>query len=179
MTTLQIVLWTLEIQEERVDLDVAKSAYRKLMHVWHPDKHQTKDTIKTATRKSQEIIRAYELLTKYIQKHGPFRIKIKGKKANSSSRTESRQGRKKEPKPGFPDKTVLEVFFKSSHIVSAGYNEKSKKLYIKFKDNVVYEYTNVGNKVWEEFKTAKSHGRFANSNIYYSFKYRRCTEAEL
>ncbi len=72
--------------------------------------------------------------------------------------------------PGFPDPDVFEVFVKSSHIVSAGYNRTTATLYIKFDGNVVYSYIHVPESVFSAFMSAESHGKFAHRNIYHQYE---------
>lgn len=174
MTGIHAVLDILKIQDQHVDLGVVKSAYRKIMLIWHPDKHQGEAAIKAATRKSQEINNAHDILIKHIKAHGPITIRRDSRTATKPKPTASRQSYNKQAsRPGFPDKTVSEIFLKSSHIVSAGYRATKRKMYIKFKGGAVYEYSNVPKHIWEDFLAAKSHGKFAHANIYHSFKYRR------
>jgi len=170
------MLTILEIQGQIIDFDVVKASYRKLMLIWHPDKHQGQDRIRAATRRSQEINNAYEILTEYIETYGPISMKF-GIKTGFTSERPRHEYSQQEFTPGFPDETVFEVFIKSSHIVSAGYNASSKKLYIKFDCGSVYEYLDVEKLVWNEFLEACPHGTYANKHIYRSYKYRKCTES--
>lgn len=67
---------------------------------------------------------------------------------------------------GFPDPTVYEVFLKSSHLLSTGYNRTNETLFIKFKGGVIYSYLHVPESVFLEFLAAESHGAFAQQQIY-------------
>ncbi len=71
---------------------------------------------------------------------------------------------------GLPDPSVHEVFVRSSHIVSTGYNQTNETLYIKFKGERVYSYLSVPEVTFLEFLAARSKGTYANRNIYRSFE---------
>jgi len=48
----------------------------------------------------------------------------------------------------------------SSNIMSAGYDSGSETLEIEFKDGSVYQYYNVSEHLYEQFKAAPSKGQF-------------------
>lgn len=177
--TLAKALEILGIPDVHAGIDTVKAAYRRLMLRWHPDRFRESDAVRKATVRAQEINNAYEIVTEYIELHGGF-----GRDSSDTWEQESSRPRharhsygRRGFTPGFPDETVFEVFVKSSHIISTGYNPTQQILYIKFDSNQVYEYTGVPSRIWEGFMAAESHGRYARRNIYHSFRYRRCGEA--
>ena len=177
MSTISESLKILGIDNGKIGIAEVKYAYRGLIRKWHPDRFQLPKDILNATRRSQEINNAYEILTEYIEINGSISaVQIKH---TSLARTTSPSHRyaNRTFTPGFPDETVFEVFVKSSHIVSAGYNPHSRKMYIKFDRGEVYEYFEVPEHIWDKFMMAESHGKYAHKYIYWNFSYRRCTES--
>ena len=179
MSTISESLQILNIDGKNIGTVEVKYAYRRLMRKWHPDRFQLPKDILNATRRSQEINNAYEILTEYIEINGPIQISASQIKHTSLARTASPNHiyANRTFTPGFPDEAVFEVFVKSSHIVSAGYNPHSRKMYIKFDRGEVYEYSKVPGHVWDEFMMAESHGKYAHKYIYWNFSYQRCTES--
>ena len=53
----------------------------------------------------------------------------------------------------------------SSNIMSAGYDSASETMEIEFKDGAVYQYYNVNEHLYEQFKSAPSKGQFFNIYI--------------
>ncbi|MDB4511279.1 KTSC domain-containing protein [Akkermansiaceae bacterium] len=172
--TLYQALIILKIDDEEVSLSRVKFGYRGQMKKWHPDLFGDEKSISEATEKCQGINNAYSILTEHIEDHGPIRNRVtvdKTKERSPQYRYES-----KPFTTGFPDASVFEVFMKSSNVLSAGYNDTKNTLYIKFKSNDVYEYSNVKPEVWERFQAAESHGKFGNKYIFRAYKYRKCSE---
>lgn len=169
------------------DLKQLKAGYIRLIKEWHPDRFLI-DPLKydLATEKAKQLNLAFEFLSEFLEKSGGVYIhrpatttKDTGPASNASSYTKKRYRPERryegEPySPGFPDRGVTEIFVKSSHIISIGYNSPSKILYIKFKGNNIYKYFNVPSSVFDEFLAAESHGKFAHKSIYHSFEYERC-----
>ena len=178
MSTICESLQILTIGDKNIGIAEVKHAYRRLMRKWHPDRFQLPEDIFNATKRSQEINNAYEILTEHIGIYGSVQISAAQARRTSPARTASPCHRyaNRTFTPGLPDEIVFEVFVKSSHIVSAGYNPHSRKMYIKFDRGEVYEYSEVPRHVWDEFMMAESHGKYAHRFIYRTFSYRRCTE---
>jgi curved DNA-binding protein CbpA len=164
----------LGLSEDGLSEDSLKKCYRQQISKWHPDRHVGEDACRTATEKSKQINRAYEILSELIEELGEEAFQS----SNNQEREYAAQHRYRGDHftPGFPDETVLEVFVKSSHIVSAGYNARELKLFIKFLGDRVYEYSSVPESIFEGLVSAQSPGRFANKSIYKTFEYRRCSE---
>lgn len=59
----------------------------------------------------------------------------------------------------------------SSNIEGAGYNNKTKQLWVAFKGNKVYRYDLVPRKLFEELLQAESKGKYLNENIKGNFKF--------
>lgn len=170
-------LQVLNIKDKNIGIAEVKQAYRRLMRMWHPDRFQLSEDILNATKRSQKINNAYEILTEHIKINGSVHNSEAHIPNTSSVRTASPDHRYTNftSTSGFPDATVLEVFVKSSNIASAGYNPYTRKMYIKFHRGGVYEYSEVPEQVWDEFMKAESHGQYAHRHIYWTFPYRRCT----
>jgi DnaJ-class molecular chaperone len=161
--------------------DEVKAAYRTLMKRWHPDKFQSEQDIATATAKAQRINEANCLLEEWLESR-PEHDEPQGRSDSFSQWSTSSNERahytykKRAFTPGFPDETAFEFFVRSSNIISAGYNGNTRKMYLKFHDNSVYEYLDVPPELFQEFMQAVSHGKFAHRQIYPNRKYRRCEE---
>lgn len=59
----------------------------------------------------------------------------------------------------------------SSNIEGAGYNNKTKQLWVAFKGNKVYRYDLVPKKLFEELLQAESKGKYLNEHIKNNFKF--------
>lgn len=159
-----------------------KAAYRRLMLQWHPDRHfSNPDAVAAAVVKAQELNAAYELLTELLEEGwSPSQPQGStdhsgGAAAGSHASYKTRHTYQGEAfAPGFPDPLVVEVFLKSSHIISTGYDKARAWLYIKFTGNRVYRYHGVPEQVFEQFVGAESHGKYAYANIYRVFRTDRC-----
>lgn len=192
----------LELEGQRISKEDLKSSYRKLILRWHPDRHSGDEAVRYATAIAQKVNLAYEVLARSLEDSAFI---VNPSKMDSTSDNESprrqRYGKtRSEPKAsrprievssrrrfwhdvvehGFPDETVFEVFFESSHLVSAGYDPITRTLYQKFMGYsggiVVYRYFDVPISVWNELLAAPSKGSFAYRNINYSYRYERCVE---
>ena len=175
--TISKSLQILNINDKNIGIAEVKQAYRGLIRKWHPDRFQLSEDILNATKRSQEVNNAYEILTEHIKINGPVQISEAQIQNTSSARTASPSHKyaNHTSTSGFPDATVFEVFLKSSNIVSAGYNSHTRKMYIKFHNGGVYEYSEVPEHVWDEFMKEESHGKYARQYICWTFSYRRCT----
>jgi hypothetical protein len=178
--TLSASLATLELTTSGlIEMPEVKTAHRRLQKIWHPDLHIGKETLLAAHEKAVSINNAYELITEHIELHGPIRNVVSKETfqpENKATYPPKHRWNDRQFTPGFPDETVFEVFVKSSNLLSIGYNPNTKKLYVKFQNNSVYEYTDVPDYVFYRFLNAESHGKFAYAEIYNGFAYRCCTE---
>jgi hypothetical protein len=156
-----------------------KAAYRKLIWQWHPDRNLSDPELHTRAVHNAKLINVtYEFLSELLETTGG----VYQRPAAATSRTRyswsdiqpERTYEGKRYTVGFGDLSVTEVFLKSSHIVSTGYNRSSRILYIKFSGNSVYMYYDVPEHVFEAFVAAPSHGKFANAYIYRRFRHQRC-----
>lgn len=154
-----------------------KSAYRREILKWHPDKfHNDPANLPAATERAKEINVANEYLCE-LHESGVLPRSTRRTNGQRSSqpqpqdtyRTQHTYNRKPFT-PGFPDPGVFEVFVRSSHIISAGYNRTTQTLYIKFDEDVVYSYLHVPESVFAAFMAAESHGKFAHRNIYHQYQ---------
>jgi KTSC domain len=60
---------------------------------------------------------------------------------------------------------VERVELPSRSIKAAGYDPERSLLEVEFRSGVMYRYGGVPEKVYQEFLTAESHGRYFNQNI--------------
>lgn len=151
-----------------------KAAYRREISKWHPDRFQSDSAnLFFSTERSKKINAAYEHLSKLheigsLPRSATHTTPRRTPQPQQSYDTQNTYHRKSYT-PGFPDRGVVEVFVKSSHIVSAGYKRSSMTLYIKFGDNAVYSYLHVPETVYAAFISAQSHGKFAHRQIYFQY----------
>ena len=61
---------------------------------------------------------------------------------------------------------------KSSNILSVGYDNSTKSLYVNYKSGI-YKYDNVESSVYENLMSSDSKGRFMNENIKGNYNYSR------
>ena len=161
-----------------------KIAYRREMSIWHPDRfHGDPEKHAKATEHAKMINAAYEYLSE-LHESGALPAKSHEARAgysNSQGSARSHQQeyrtkhtyRKQGFQPGFPDPNIIEIFLKSSNIVSTGYNRQLHLLYIKFAGGAVYIYDGVPEHIYNSFLSADSHGKFAHAYIYKIYRYRR------
>jgi hypothetical protein len=64
-------------------------------------------------------------------------------------------------------------YVSSSNIVSAGYDPATETLEVEFQNGSVYQYYNVSQSVYEEFKSTPSKGKFIAYQIKNSYPYSR------
>ena len=111
-------------------LDELKITYRRLIQRWHPDRHHG-DAVKyeIALEGAKAINAAYEYLSEVLEAGlVPPKARMADATSTSSWRSaadayRTRRTYQQQPyRAGFPDQSVLEVFVKSSNIVSIGYN---------------------------------------------------------
>ena len=58
----------------------------------------------------------------------------------------------------------------SSNLAAIGYDPNSAVLCIEFKDGSAYEYFDVPQHEYDGLMSADSHGKYANQNIYKSYR---------
>lgn len=62
---------------------------------------------------------------------------------------------------------------KSSQIASIGYHAESKTLVVKFKNNAMYSYSDVPEKIFNELMAAESVGKYFHARVKSIFKYQK------
>ncbi len=150
----------LGLQSVRTEAEL-KSAYRPLILRWHPDRHHGTAVYTMALARAKAINEAYRYLSSALEDaYAP----------DPSHRTSSRPA----STDGFPDASVLEIFVKTSSILSVGYNSASSDLYIKFIGNRVYRYSAVPPHVFEALMSASSLTTFANKHVVPRYAYEVC-----
>ncbi len=61
----------------------------------------------------------------------------------------------------------------SSNIRKTEYDTESKSLMVEFNNGLKYEYENVPHQLYTQFRLSESQGKFFNSKIAKTFKYKR------
>ena len=61
----------------------------------------------------------------------------------------------------------------SSNLVKTEYDTESKKLITTFKNGLRYEYEDVPHNIFAQFRLSESPGKFFNSQISRTFKYKK------
>lgn len=63
------------------------------------------------------------------------------------------------------------INFSSSTVAKIGYESSTSTLEIEFHNGNIYQYFDVPEQIWEEFKSAASQGKFLSQNIKGQFRY--------
>ena len=61
----------------------------------------------------------------------------------------------------------------SSNLVKSEYDVESKQMIVEFKNGQRYEYEEVPHKVYAEFRQSESQGKYFNSKISKTYKYKK------
>jgi hypothetical protein len=61
----------------------------------------------------------------------------------------------------------------SSNLKSTEYDTESKKLVVEFKNGMKYEYDEVPHNIYAQFRLSESQGKFFNTQISKSYKYKK------
>jgi hypothetical protein len=68
-------------------------------------------------------------------------------------------------------KIICEV--ESSNLKKTEYDIDTKKLVVEFKNGISYEYEEVPHNIYSQFRLSESQGKFFNTQISKSFKYKK------
>jgi hypothetical protein len=68
-------------------------------------------------------------------------------------------------------KIICEI--ESSNLKSTEYDTESKKLVVEFKNGIKYEYDDVPHNIFAQLRLSDSQGKFFNTSIAKSFKYKK------
>jgi|SRR6056300_1001425 len=153
-----------------------KGRYRVAISTWHPDRHPENSNL--ATLQCQRINLAKEILDEAYDEGIDAQLRGFNNKGNSSrvrKQEASHKWKNTSFTPGYPDPNALEIFVKSSNILSIGYNHSLNILYVKYIPNLVYAYYNVPETVYSKFLNSDSPGRFRHTHVN-SFRYERLAE---
>ena len=167
--------------ETVTDEAALKTAYRREINRWHPDRHhQDPASHAQAQQRAKEINSAYEYLSELLEEGrtpppqaASEDIRTTWRSYADSYRTRHTYQRKSYA-TGFPDALVVEIFVKSSNIVSVGFDSSRSILYVKFGGSGVYRYFDVPASVFEALLAAASHGKYLNAAVIGRFRYERC-----
>lgn len=149
-----------------------KKAYRREMQKWHPDLHNGKDTAPQAHKKAQAINEAYEFLSELTEEQPIHVIETPKTKAYDQYTTRHTY-QQRNFRPGFPDPSVFEVFVKSSWVISVGYNQLTRMLYLKLVRGSIYRCFEVPRSVFDSLLDAESIGRYVNQFVW-CFRHEAC-----
>jgi hypothetical protein len=69
--------------------------------------------------------------------------------------------------------TTITCEIESSNLVKTIYDSETKKLVTEFKNGVKYEYDEVPHNIYAQFRLSESQGKFFNSNISKTYKYKK------
>jgi hypothetical protein len=61
----------------------------------------------------------------------------------------------------------------SSNLKKTEYDTETKKMLVEFNSGTKYEYTEVPHQVYTQFRLSESQGKFFNSKISKTYKYRK------
>jgi len=70
---------------------------------------------------------------------------------------------------------IIEVQISSSNLKSAKYNTEEKNLLVEFNNGSIYEYEEVPWETFVKLRMAESQGKYFNSSISKTYKYKRLT----
>ena len=68
---------------------------------------------------------------------------------------------------------IIVLDFKSSNIESFWYEDDSKMLHVRFRNESLYRYSEVPQDIFYNFMESESKGKYFNKNIRTSFKYEK------
>ena len=69
--------------------------------------------------------------------------------------------------------TVITCEIESSNLVKTIYDSETKKMITEFKNGVKYEYDEVPHNIYAQFRLSESQGKFFNTSISKTFKYKK------
>lgn len=144
-----------------------KTAYYNQIKIWHPD-HYFSDPqqFAIATEKCKRINCANEHLSELIKSVRNIPNK---KSRRPTSASNGGEDVKRTYPSGFPNKDVAEVYLKSKRIISAGYCNASKTLYLKSKGGIVVGYFHVHHSIFSALLNSKFPEKYAETHIYNHF----------
>lgn len=73
-------------------------------------------------------------------------------------------------------KIICEI--ESSNLIKTEYDSNTNKLIATFKNGIMYEYDEVPHKIYAQFRLAESQGKFFNTEIAKTYKYKKLEEIE-
>jgi hypothetical protein len=164
----------LGIYQNTISVDELKKTFKKLMLQWHPDIAINKGVSeKEATSKSQQIILAYEILSKNLDS-------LEEKSFNHTYesyynyKTSSNRSYKQYYDHSIDDidaSFLNRITLKSSNVKWIDYIRDLKILVVRFKgSNGYYLYYDVPERIFDKFRLTDSPGRFVHQYLH-GFKY--------
>ncbi len=71
------------------------------------------------------------------------------------------------------DGTKITCEIDSSNMKTTIYDSESNSLVVEFKNGIKYEYEKVPHNIYAQFRLSESQGKFFNTNISKSYKYKK------
>ena len=71
------------------------------------------------------------------------------------------------------DGTKITCEIDSSNMKTTIYDSESNSLVVEFKNGIKYEYEKVPHNIYSQFRLSESQGKFFNSNISKTYKYKK------
>ena len=68
-------------------------------------------------------------------------------------------------------KIICEI--ESSNLKTTEYDSETKKLVVEFKNGIKYEYDEVPHNIYAQFRLSESQGKFFNTSISKTYKYKK------
>lgn len=68
---------------------------------------------------------------------------------------------------------LIEVSINSSNLKSSTYDTEGKSLLVEFNNGSIYEYNDVPWEVFTKFRMAESQGKYFNTSISRTYKYKK------
>lgn len=131
-----------------------RAAWRKLMLRWHPDRHPRDPASQQAAHeRAKEINEAYSALSGNAGRERPGPPPGEGRYRRSP----------------FPSAEVPERPLRSRKIVSVGYDDRHRLLYVKYRKGVVHAYHDVPRPLFDGLLAARSPERYADEHLYGAF----------
>lgn len=151
-----------------------KAAYRIQIKKWHPDRYAHDAALeRQALEKTKQLNEAYQHLLRLHLKR-PRILARRPRRRNMRLHLRWHNLQRQRQTAGFPDPEVVEFYLPSPVIVSAGYNEQTQTLYLKYLGNEIHRYAPVPYAVFAEFLFAKTPHKFAAEHIYPRFTGQTC-----
>ncbi len=165
----------LGITQEKISSEELKKIYKKEILKWHPDVATNYGiTTEEATKKTQRIILAKEILSKKLDSldTNDFKHTYESYYAYRTSKPRNYKQYYDYCIDDIDESFINRTTLKSSNVKWVDYIMDLQILVVRFKDSSVYFYFDVPQAVHIQFQKSDSPGRFVNQNLR-GYKYDR------